>query len=235
MRMIIATLVLCCRANAADLWLYAESTGVQCTRSRLLTEALCEPMESLSGRLPDHDVMASYLDELQAARDELHSLGTVTVRDRDSARLHWECETPSYGLSAYETPRPLHPECYVHPLGIVRHLIYLSRIADAVLDGEPWADSHSRPKANAWLEWRKVSRVNVTFGNLEQTEEIDLLLPRIEPAPAVNTEPPVRVSIRWRSTASDKSAVSITRYCGGCHRAQLEAVDMGSGIILRPE
>lgn len=225
-------LLACSPATAADLWLYHDDL-VPSTQDRLLVEAVCEPIDSLAARWPDHEPMRQYLAELEDARQELRSLGEVTVRSRDEANLHWKIPCPSLGLSEHEPPRPIIDEAFLHPLLIVRHLIYVSTIADVAAERFPrvpqkWLSGDCR-----WVYWKIVSRVTMDGAGLTTTETVMRMVPWIEPVPAVDLpEPPLMLTLEWSSPCiNGRLAQSWTRCCGGKPDDYLRALGVGTGIV----
>lgn len=218
----------------ADIWVYREPDDYHDTKSELLYEALCEPIESLSARLPDHEPMRKYLKELQKARDDLRALGEVTVKTRDEARLYWEVPCPSLGLTEYETPRPIIEDAYLHPVLIVRHLEYISKLAD-LGNKEQAGRFPYLTGLDKFVEWQTVMVTVTDYEGLQQTETLERMVPRIEPVPAIDMpEPPVRISVEWHSrhkrawyTDSDRRVV------GGDTQEWLRALDGGQGIISK--
>lgn len=238
MRSLLIVLLSCVTASAADLYLYHDPLCPS-THDRLFYEAVAEPMPSLRKRLPDHQPMRDYLAELSAARQELRSLGNVTIQTRDEARLKFDQPTPSYALSAYEPPRSITPEAFLHPVLIVRHLCYLSRIADLGMErrGFAYYDPDDAPRECKWLEWRMVSTCEYPLADLRIVEELEVLTPKVPPVPAVDVPRPYRMCVLTYGCDADGDEWCVTERYEIQYDATmgelLRGLDHGSGIVMQ--
>lgn len=226
-------LLICAASSTADVWVYHETVAPS-THDRLLYEALAEPIDSLRERWPDHEPMRRYIAELEQARQDLRSLGEVTIQTRDEARLRFDQLTPSYALYAHEPPRSLHPEAFLHPVLIVRHLEYLSKLADLGKLHRTNLESEDDTGFNRFVEWRVSSVVETEHnGGLTQTETVERMVPRLCPVPLVPLpEAPHRITVEWHCRKHRAWYTECEeRRVGADESALLHVIDMGSGII----
>jgi hypothetical protein len=217
-----------CLSIGSDLWIYVETPRTDCAASRQVTQALVTPIEELAAERPDTAAVRDYLAELHQAREDLHAAGTVTVQTRDECRLHWSRPCPSWALSEYAEPRPVNEDALLHPVLIVRHLEYLSRLADQNADDINGATSRLTCfvlPTHHWLRWACFSKT--------EAEELHVSRPHLMPRPCSRIDWPwrMRVTTPYLNEQGSVRETVEMRYGGATADEVFRALDAGTGIL----